>query len=113
MGYFLHGLSPEFRRFVLREAARIARCHVLIFDYGCDGGWFIRLIEWVEGPNYPLFIAEDRERELVKAGLRIDREERVSNFGNYWLCSPHPRGPDGSALVPGTGSPLLRCLHPG
>ena len=98
MGYFLHGLSPEFRRFVLRETARIARRQVLIFDYGRDGGWLIRLIEWIEGPNYPLFIGEDRERELGKAGLRIDREERVSDFGSYWLCSPHPRGPAGSAM---------------
>ena len=91
MGYFLHGLSPEFRRFVVRETARIARSHVLIFDYGRDGGWFIRFIEWVEGPNYPLFIAEDREREFDKAGLQTDREERVSDFGSYWLCTPSSR----------------------
>jgi len=91
MGYFLHGLSPEFRRFILWEAARIARTYVLIFDYGCDGGWFIRFIEWIEGPNYPVFIAEDRERELGKAGLRIDREERMSDFGSYWLCTPSSR----------------------
>jgi ubiquinone/menaquinone biosynthesis C-methylase UbiE len=68
MGYFLHGLSPEFRRFIVRETARIARSHVLIFDYGRDGGWFIRFIEWIEGPNYPVFIAEDRGQELNKAG---------------------------------------------
>jgi SAM-dependent methyltransferase len=97
MGYFLHGLSPEFRRFILRETARIARTHVLIFDYGCDGGWFIRFIEWIEGPNYPLFIAEDRERELGKAGLKIDREKRVSDFGSYWLCTPVSRWSAGSA----------------
>lgn len=97
MGYFLHGLSPEFRRFIVREAARIARAHVLIFDYGRDGGWFIRFIEWIEGPNYPLFIAEDRERELGKAGLRIDREERVSDFGSYWFGTPSSRGGFGSA----------------
>ena len=47
MAYFLHGLSPEFRRFVLAEAARIAREHVLVFDYCCDGGLLVRLIEWV------------------------------------------------------------------
>ncbi len=38
MGYFLHGLSPDFRRYVLRESARIARAQVLIIDYCCDGG---------------------------------------------------------------------------
>ena len=88
MGYFLHGLSPDFRRYVLRESARIARVQVLIFDYCCDGGWFVRLIEWVEGPNYPAFIAEDRGEGFRKAALRIDREERVSDFGGYWLCTP-------------------------
>jgi SAM-dependent methyltransferase len=97
MDYFLHGLSPEFRRFILWETARIARTNVFIFDYGCDGGWFIRFIEWIEGPNYPVFIAEDRERELGKAGLRIDREERVSDFGSYWLCTPPSRRSAGSA----------------
>lgn len=88
MGYFLHGLSPDFRRYILRESARIARAQVLIFDYGCDGGWFVRFIEWFEGPNYPAFIAEDRAQELRRAALRIDRQERVSDFGNYWLCTP-------------------------
>ena len=89
MGYFLHGLSPDFRRYVLRESARIARVQVLIFDYCCDGGgWLVRLIEWIEGPNYPAFIAEDRAQEFRRAGLRIEREERVSDFGGYWLCTP-------------------------
>jgi SAM-dependent methyltransferase len=97
MGYFLHGLSPQFRRFIVRETARIARTHVLIFDYGSDGGWFIRFIEWIEGPNYPLFIAEDREQELGKAGLCVDREERVSDFGSYWLCTPSSHRSAGSA----------------
>jgi SAM-dependent methyltransferase len=53
MGYFLHGLSPDFRRFILRETVGIARSYVLSFDYGRDGGWLIRFIEWIEGPNYP------------------------------------------------------------
>lgn len=78
MGYFLHGLSRGLRRFILRETGRIARAHVLFFDYGHDGGWFIRFIDWAEGPNDPVFIAEDPGRELGKAGLRIDREEPVS-----------------------------------
>ena len=88
MGYFLHGLSPDFRRYILRESARIARVQVLIFDYCCDGGWLVRFIEWIEGPNYAGFIAEDRGQEFRRAALRIDREERVSNFGGYWLCTP-------------------------
>ena len=88
MGYLLHGLSPDFRRFVLRESARIARAHVLVFDYGCDGGWFVRFIEWIEGPNYPLFIAEDREQAFRRADLQLERVEQVSEFGSYWLCAP-------------------------
>lgn len=60
MGYFLHGLSLNFRRHIFRKSARIAKAHVLIFDYGCDGGCFVRFIEWVEGPNDPALIAEDR-----------------------------------------------------
>ena len=88
MGYFLHGLSPDFGRYVLRESARIARAQVLIFDYRCDGSWLVRFIEWIEGPNYPAFIAEDRGQKFRRAALRIDREERVSDFGGYWLCTP-------------------------
>ncbi|MCP3882735.1 MAG: hypothetical protein GY701_30725 [Sulfitobacter sp.] len=88
MGYFLHGLSPDFRRYILRESARIAQAQVLIFDYCCDGGWLVRFIEWIEGPNYPAFIAEDRGQEFRRAALRIDREERVSDYGGYWLCTP-------------------------
>ena len=90
MGYFLHGLSPDFRRYILRESARIARVQVLIFDYCCDGGWLVRFIERIEGPNYAGFIAEDRGQEFRRAALRIDREERVSDFGGYWLCTPLP-----------------------
>ena len=88
MAYLLHGLSPEFRRFVLSQAARIAREHVLVFDYCCDGGLIVRLIEWAEGSDYPLFIAEDRERELLGVGLVLERAKRVSKFGGYWLCRP-------------------------
>jgi len=90
MGYVLHGLSPGFRHFVLSESARIARTHVLVFDYCRDGGWVVRLIEWVEGPHYPLFIAEDREREFRIAGLQPERVEQVSELGSYWLCVPGP-----------------------
>jgi hypothetical protein len=88
MGYFLHGLSPDFRRYLLRESARIARVQVLIFDFCCDASCLVRLIAWVDGPNYPAFMAEDREGEFCKAALRVDRQERVSEFGGYWLCTP-------------------------
>jgi SAM-dependent methyltransferase len=87
-GYFLHGLSAGFRETVLKNISRIA-CHcVVVFDYCCDGGWFVRLIEWIEGPNYPQFIAAPREAEFADAGLRIEKSFRTSGFGNVWLCRP-------------------------
>ncbi|MCP4388791.1 MAG: hypothetical protein GY802_10885, partial [Gammaproteobacteria bacterium] len=73
MGWFLHGLSADFRRYVLRESARIARVQVLIFDYCCDGGWLVRLIEWIEGPNYPAFIAGRTPRAGIPQGSLADR----------------------------------------
>ncbi len=85
-GYLLHGLSPEFRAAILKNIARIAAKYVLVFDYCCDGGLFVRLIEWIEGPNYPRFIATPREAEFSAAGLRIERTLRTSGFGEAWLC---------------------------
>jgi SAM-dependent methyltransferase len=85
-GYLLHGLSAEFRKTILKNMARIAGHYVLVFDYCCDGGWFVRLIEWIEGPNYTQFIAAPRETEFAGAGLAIERAFRTSEFGNVWLC---------------------------
>jgi len=87
-GYFLHGLSTGFRETILRNISRIAGSCVVVFDYCCDGGWFVRLIERVEGPNYPHFIVASREAEFAAAGLRIERSFRTSPFGNAWLCRP-------------------------
>ena len=86
-GYLLHGLSAGFREAILKNIARIAGRYVLVFDYCCAGGWFVRLIEWIEGPNYPQFIATRRETEFAGAGLVIERAFRTSEFGNAWLCS--------------------------
>jgi SAM-dependent methyltransferase len=88
MGYLLHGLSRDFRRLILQQASRIARKHVLIVDYCCKGNWFVRLIEWIEGPNYPTFLADDRNQEFNSAGLHVNREERISDIGTYWFCTP-------------------------
>lgn len=88
MGYLLHGLSAEFRRYSLNQSARIAAKHVLIFDYGRRGSGLIRLIERIEGPHYPEFVANDFAQELRREGLEISRTEQVSDFGDYWLCSP-------------------------
>ncbi|MGD9899610.1 MAG: class I SAM-dependent methyltransferase [Calditrichaceae bacterium] len=85
-GYFLHGLSADFRKQILKDAARIAGKYVVVFDYCCKGNWFVRLIEWIEGPNYPGFIAESRAKEFSDAGLNVERELRTSDFGSAWLC---------------------------
>ncbi len=87
MGYLLHGLSPDFRRHVLREACRIAGEHVLLFDYCCRGNWFVRLIEWIEGPNYPGYLVEDRKEEFGRVGLHVQQHHNISDVGGYWLCS--------------------------
>jgi ubiquinone/menaquinone biosynthesis C-methylase UbiE len=88
MGYLLHGLSAEFRRYSLNQAARVAAKHVLIFDYGRRGSGLIRLIERIEGPHYPEFVANDFAQQLRREGLEISRAEQVSDFGDYWLCAP-------------------------
>jgi SAM-dependent methyltransferase len=87
-GYLLHGLSSAFRQAVLSQMARIARKHVVIFDYGRDGGWSVRLIERIEGPYYPIFITSSREEEFSKSGLRLEKTISTSKFGSLWLCSP-------------------------
>jgi SAM-dependent methyltransferase len=87
-GYLLHGLSVEFRGYVLENMARIAQRHVLVFDYEGDGGLLVRLIERAEGPNYPGFIASSRAAEFAAAGLKVDRVLPCSGFGAAWLCSP-------------------------
>ncbi len=86
MGFFLHGVDAGFRNFVLMEAARIAVSKVVVFDYGRPGNWFVRLIEWVEGPHYPGFMASSRSEEFLKAGLVIEEEARLSNYGSVWVC---------------------------
>ncbi|MBD3224974.1 MAG: methyltransferase domain-containing protein [Caldithrix sp.] len=88
MGYFLHGLSVSFRHFILKEVRRISKKYVLVFDYCCTGNWFIRLIEWLEGSNYPLFIALNKQNMFEQNGLQIVQDEQTSGFGQYWLLKP-------------------------
>ncbi len=90
MGYFLHGVDPQFRRFVLEQAARIAARYVVVFDYCCKGNWLVRLIEWLEGPHYPQFVSASRQDEFKAAGLQIRKELYLSDYGAAWLCTPVP-----------------------
>ena len=86
-GYFLHGISSDFRKFILSNISRISSKYVVVFDYCCDGGWFVRLIEKIEGPNYVQFMSVSREDEFAEAGLKIEKMFQTSKFGNVWLCS--------------------------
>jgi hypothetical protein len=70
-GYLLHGLSPAFREAILGNMARIAGRWVVVFDYCCDGGRSVRLIERIEGPNYPRFIAGGPARNVGPAATPV------------------------------------------
>ncbi|NOZ78823.1 MAG: class I SAM-dependent methyltransferase [Acidobacteria bacterium] len=92
MGYLLHGLSPEMRRFTLCHAARIARHAVLVFDYARPGPWIVRLVEWAEGPHYASFIDRPFREITVGAGLTIVQSGPTSDVGGYWLLRPSRAG---------------------
>jgi len=89
MGYLLHGLPPGLRLFTLRQAARIAARHVLVFDYSGPGPLYVRVIEWIEGPHYPSFIAVPFAEHAEAAGLAVVHSGVTSRFGGYWLCESH------------------------
>jgi SAM-dependent methyltransferase len=86
MGYFLHGIDPQFRKQILFHAARIARKYVIIFDYCCQGSLLVRFIEWLEGPHYDQFIESKRSEEFESAGLVIEEEINLSEYGSVWVC---------------------------
>jgi len=87
MGYFLHGANPEFRKQVLLEAARITAKYVIIFDYCCKGNWLVDFIEWIEGSHYNQFVSLPREEELAQAGLQVEQELNLSDYGSVWVCT--------------------------
>ena len=89
-GFFLHGISPEFRKDVLTNMARLAAEYVLIFDYPEGGGWFVRTIEWFEGPHYRKYAGVSRETEFKAAGLKIEQSFHCCGFCHAWLCKPVP-----------------------
>ncbi len=88
MGYFLHGVHPAFRQEVLNHARRISKTGVIVFDYCCPGNWFVRFIEWLEGPYYPDFVSGNRQEDFARAGLSIEKELHLSDYGNCWFLTP-------------------------
>ncbi len=87
LAYVLHGMPPQMRRFALCQARRLARRHVLVFDYSGPGRWNVRFIEWIEGPHYPTFVARSMAELAAEAGLTVQREERTSSAGACWLLA--------------------------
>lgn len=87
LGYVLHGLSPELRDTTLHHAARLAREGVVIFDYSGLGPWRVRLIEWIEGPHYPGFVARDMGEYVSAHRLAIEKSGETSSFGGWWWCT--------------------------
>jgi len=86
LAYVLHGLSPELREATLHQAFRLARNGVLIFDYSCLGPWYVRLIEWIEGPHYPAFVGRSMAAQLSAHHLVIKEEGETSSVGGWWWC---------------------------
>jgi ubiquinone/menaquinone biosynthesis C-methylase UbiE len=84
LAYVLHGMPPDMRRFALCQAGRLARRHVLVFDYSGPGPWYVRLIEWIEGPHYPSFVARSLADLAADAGLIVERKEPTCG-GSCWL----------------------------
>ena len=87
LAYVLHGMPPQMRRFALCQARRLARRYVLVLDYSGPGRWHVRLIEWIEGPHYPSFVARSMAELAAEAGLIVEREERTSSTGACWLLT--------------------------
>jgi len=94
MAYTLHGLSPELRRLALGQARRLARRHVLVIDYAAPGPWLVRLIERIEGPYYPSFVARPVPELLAEAGLQVERQRSRRRHNGWWLSTPTPSTAD-------------------
>lgn len=86
LAYVLHGLSPELRETTLHHASRLARKGVLVFDYSCLGPWYVRLIEWIEGPHYPGFVARTMNDHVSVHRLAVKMSGDTSSIGGWWWC---------------------------
>ena len=91
MAYLLHGIPENFRVFILRQALRIARRRILVFDYPGPGPWHVRLIEKIEGPHYPDFVSRDFRAWAARVGLEVLRRGAASDHGSWWLIDAGSR----------------------
>ncbi len=100
LAHVLHGVPSGFRRHTLTQAGRIARRGVVVIDYAARGPWYVRLVEWMEGPHYPSFAAESFAALAAAAGLEVERAVPLPPTSACWLLRPrqtaalHP-GPEG------------------
>jgi ubiquinone/menaquinone biosynthesis C-methylase UbiE len=88
LAYVLHGLPETLRPVVLAHARRICRRAVLVLDYAGRGPWYVRLIEFLEGPHYPSFAAKSAAGLLLEAGMTLAAHGTTSATGGYWLAWP-------------------------
>ena len=95
LAYVLHGLSPELRSTTLHHAARLTRNGLLIFDYSCLGPWYVRLIEWIEGPYYRGFLARSMAEHLSAHQLTIEQSGETSSVGGWWWGKGKKEGEQG------------------
>lgn len=84
--YVVHGLFPEHRLALYREARRLSRGLVLFHDYRGPGGLLTKLLERLEGGDYFGFIArgEAELREVFRSVRIVD----VSPGAAWYLCEP-------------------------
>lgn len=86
LAHVLHGLNPDLREVALHIAARLAREGVLVFDYSGPGPWYVRLVEWIEGPHYTSFLARGLVDLASAHRLVIKEHGETSSFGGWWWC---------------------------
>lgn len=97
LAHVLHGVPPALRRHTLAEAGRIARRGVLVIDYAARGPWYVRLIEWLEGPHYQSFASQPFAASATAAGLDVERAVAMPPTSACWLLQPR----QATALRPG------------
>ncbi len=99
LAHVLHGVPPSLRQLALAEAARIAKRGVVVIDYAEKPPWYIRLVEWVEGPHYRSYAGQPLAALAARAGLEVEKAVPLSPASACWLL----RRPPGSTLPPAPG----------
>lgn len=85
--YVAHGLKPEQRIELYKEASRIAKEKVIIHDYNENRALLTTIIEWLEGGDYFNFIkmAEWEMKEHFKSVKVVDVYKRAA----WYILEPY------------------------